>query len=96
MPDDAALPEAPHEFFEKKSRAAVLKHGILKRHIVPFVSKTGSMSRSNRVVVIYGYARLGRYANSAPGSSWRAWSGTVEDHLDKGSAARVRVLYYEF
>jgi len=56
------------EFFTSKRAAAVLKHAILSGYLVPFASKTGSMSTGNRVVIVDGYAGAGRYDDGQPGS----------------------------
>jgi three-Cys-motif partner protein len=56
------------EFFTAKKAAAVLKHGILSRYVLPFATKTGSTSRDGRVVVLDGYAGEGRYEDGSPGS----------------------------
>jgi three-Cys-motif partner protein len=54
--------------FRKEKAAAVLKHGILSRYIVPFAAKTGSTSKDSRVVVPDGYAGEARYEDRSPGS----------------------------
>jgi three-Cys-motif partner protein len=56
------------KFFAHKKPAAVLKHAILRRYVVPFASKTGSTSRGHRVVIVDGYAGAGRYEDGEPGS----------------------------
>jgi three-Cys-motif partner protein len=56
------------DFFEKPQPAAVLKHGILKRYVPVFASKTGSQSEGGRVVYIDGYAGEGLYKDGSPGS----------------------------
>jgi len=56
------------EFFVAKKAAAVLKHGILSRYVLPFATKTGSRSKDGRVVVLDGYAGEGRYEDNSPGS----------------------------
>lgn len=45
------------DYFEKKQAAAVLKHGILRRYLHVFVSKTGSPA--GEVVYVDGYAGPG-------------------------------------
>ncbi|MHA6627712.1 three-Cys-motif partner protein TcmP [Pseudonocardia sichuanensis] len=55
-------------FFKSKRAAAVLKHAILARYVVPFAAKTGSTSTGNRVVLVDGYAGAGRYEDGEPGS----------------------------
>ncbi|MFC7245168.1 three-Cys-motif partner protein TcmP [Catellatospora aurea] len=55
-------------FFVNKKAAAVLKHGILRSYVVPFVSKIGKYSTDSRVVFLDGYAGPGRYADGTPGS----------------------------
>lgn len=66
---DADVDVSPGDpFFISKNAAAVLKHGILSRYIVPFASKVGSTSEGKRVVVLDGYAGPGRYADGTEGS----------------------------
>jgi len=59
---------APSEFFETRQAAAALKHGILRRYLHTFCSKTGSTSQDHRVVFLDGYAGEGVYADGQPGS----------------------------
>lgn len=59
---------AKRDFFEKPQPAAVLKHGILRRYVPVFASKTGSQSAGGRVVYIDGYAGEGLYKDGSPGS----------------------------
>jgi three-Cys-motif partner protein len=74
--DDAAedvTEEESHQdpddpFFVTKKAAAVLKHGILKSYLTPFVSKVGSTSTGKRVGLLDGYAGPGRYKDGTPGS----------------------------
>jgi three-Cys-motif partner protein len=49
------------DFFESKKAAAILKHAILSRYLVPFAAKTGSRSPGGRVAFVDGYAGEGRY-----------------------------------
>ncbi len=56
------------EFFRKKRAAAVLKHGVLSRYLVPFTTKTSSAATGGRVVVLDGYAGSGRYDDGSAGS----------------------------
>jgi three-Cys-motif partner protein len=61
--------EVPNQsFFEAQRPAALLKHGILRRYLRPFVQKTGSTSRHGRVAYIDGYAGPGVYDDGSPGS----------------------------
>jgi three-Cys-motif partner protein len=55
-------------FFVEKRAAAVLKHGILKRYLHIFCSKTGYTSEAHRVVYLDGYAGPGIYSDGQPGS----------------------------
>jgi three-Cys-motif partner protein len=55
-------------FFEEQQAAAVLKHGILRRYLHVFASKTGSASPENRVYYLDGYAGAGSYDDGTPGS----------------------------
>ncbi len=55
-------------FFKSKQAAAVLKHAILSKYIVPFTAKAGFRSDGNRVVIVDGYAGRGRYEDGRPGS----------------------------
>ncbi len=54
-------------FFKAPQPAAVLKHGILKRYVVVFASKTGSRS-GGKVIFLDGYAGPGRYESGDPAS----------------------------
>jgi len=64
------LVEALHSqpFFRSKRAAAVLKHAILAKYVVPFAAETGSTSTGKRVVIVDGYAGAGRYEDGKPGS----------------------------
>lgn len=55
-------------FFRSRRTAAVLKHAILAKYVVPFASKTGSTATGKRVVIVDGYAGAGRYDDGEPGS----------------------------
>ncbi|MGO4635032.1 three-Cys-motif partner protein TcmP [Streptomyces sp. 2RAF24] len=55
-------------FFVSKKAAAVLKHAILDKYVVPFASKVGKYARDGRVVYLDGYAGPGRYDDGTPGS----------------------------
>ncbi|MER6655239.1 three-Cys-motif partner protein TcmP [Streptomyces sp. NPDC000971] len=55
-------------FFVSKKAAAVLKHEILNRYVVPFASKVGSYAPDGRVVYLDSYAGPGRYEDGTPGS----------------------------
>jgi three-Cys-motif partner protein len=59
---------ADDEFFVAKKAAAVLKHGILQRYVLPFAMKVTSTSTDKRVVILDGYAGEGRYEDGSPGS----------------------------
>lgn len=58
----------PATFFSSPQGAAILKHGILRRYLVPFVSKVGSTSTGHRVVYIDTHAGGGTYDDGTPGS----------------------------
>lgn len=55
-------------FFDEPAGPAVLKHGLLRRYLYVFGSKTGARSPGRRVVYVDGYAGAGRYANGDDGS----------------------------
>ncbi|MFD3818289.1 three-Cys-motif partner protein TcmP [Streptomyces rubiginosohelvolus] len=55
-------------FFVSKKAAAVLKHAILDKYVVPFASKVGKYAPDGRVVYLDGYAGPGRYDDGTPGS----------------------------
>jgi three-Cys-motif partner protein len=59
---------ADEAFFRARKAAAVLKHGVLSRYVLPFATKVGSTSEGHRVVVLDGYAGEGRYDDRTPGS----------------------------
>jgi hypothetical protein len=54
-------------FFGERTAAAVLKHGILSRHLPVYATKTGTYSRDRMVVYFDAYAGQGRYKDGAPG-----------------------------
>ena len=56
------------QFFDEKRAAAILKHGILKRYLHVFCSKSGHKSEGHRVVYLDGYAGPGTYTDGQPGS----------------------------
>jgi three-Cys-motif partner protein len=58
----------PATFFESPQGAAILKHGILRQYLSPFVSKTGSASADHRVVYVDTHAGGGAYDEGTPGS----------------------------
>ncbi|QJY44812.1 three-Cys-motif partner protein TcmP [Pseudonocardia broussonetiae] len=60
--------DSQQPFFRSRRAAAVLKHAILAKYVVPFASKTGSTSTGKRVVIVDGYAGAGRYEDGSPGS----------------------------
>ncbi|MDX3657949.1 three-Cys-motif partner protein TcmP [Streptomyces sp. ID05-26A] len=67
--EEAASELSPADpFFVSKQAAAVLKHGILSRYIVPFTMKVGSTAENKRVVYIDGYAGAGIYNDGTKGS----------------------------
>jgi three-Cys-motif partner protein len=55
-------------FFRERRPAAVLKHGILRRYLRVFASKTGSTSPDGRVAFLDGYSGPGEYDDGTPGS----------------------------
>jgi three-Cys-motif partner protein len=55
-------------FFREHRPAAVLKHGILRRYLRVFASKTGSTARDHRVAYLDGYSGPGEYQDGTPGS----------------------------
>ncbi|WP_079163951.1 three-Cys-motif partner protein TcmP [Streptomyces parvulus] len=55
-------------FFVSKKAAAILKHEILNRYVVPFASKVGRYAPNGRVVYLDSYAGPGRYEDGTPGS----------------------------
>jgi len=66
-----AYPEAitgQPKFFKEQRPAAVLKHGILRRYLRVFASKTGSTAADNRVAYLDGYSGPGEYQDGTPGS----------------------------
>lgn len=63
---------SPHDedggFWNERRAAAALKHGILRRYLPVFVTKTGAYSRDGQVLYFDGYAGRGRYDDGSPGS----------------------------
>ncbi|HEV7720415.1 MAG TPA: three-Cys-motif partner protein TcmP, partial [Iamia sp.] len=55
-------------FFEEPQGAAVFKHALLGRYLVPFVTKTGSRSAGGRVAYLDAFAGAGSYEDGSPGS----------------------------
>ncbi|MFG2600676.1 three-Cys-motif partner protein TcmP [Streptomyces sp. NPDC048462] len=55
-------------FFVSKKAAAVLKHALLDKYVVPFASKVGKWAPDGRVVYLDGYAGPGRYDDGTSGS----------------------------
>jgi len=62
------MTNSPSAFFAERQPAAVLKHGILRRYLQPFASKTGMTAPGRRVVYLDGYAGPGTYDDGMPGS----------------------------
>jgi three-Cys-motif partner protein len=56
------------QFFSEQRPAAVLKHGILRRYLHVFASKTGSTAPDRRVAYLDGYSGPGEYRDGTPGS----------------------------
>jgi three-Cys-motif partner protein len=56
------------QFFGERRPAAVLKHGILRRYLHVFASKTGSTAPGRRVAYLDGYSGPGEYQDGTPGS----------------------------
>ena len=54
------------DFFDTPQAAAVLKHGVLRRHFASFATKTGSVA--GEVVYLDGYAGPGLYSDGSEGS----------------------------
>lgn len=87
----ASLPSVPsRSFFDTKKPPAILKHGIVKRHLPRFAGKVGRSSRSGRVAVLDTHAGAGYYADGSPGSP--ALAVTTADAL---SNRDVRCLFVE-
>ncbi|MCW2738886.1 three-Cys-motif partner protein TcmP [Nocardioides sp.] len=89
------------EFHKTKKSAAVLKHGIIDSYAPPFIGKTGSRSKGNRVAFIDGYAGPGRYSSEEEGSGAmllrhaKAHAGmprTVECHFVEEDADTIAAL----
>lgn len=94
------------DFHKSKQSAAVLKHAIIDSYATPFGSKTGSVSKDNRVAFIDGYAGPGRYEDGKEGSgamllrkaqelAKMATPRNVECHFvedDADTVARLRVV----
>jgi three-Cys-motif partner protein len=66
MPSSAS--DAAAGFWSERKTASVLKHGVLRRYLPVFVTKTGTYSLGNRVVYFDGYAGKGRYDDGTQGS----------------------------
>lgn len=55
-------------FWSERRGAAALKHGVLRRYLVVYVTKTGTYAPGRRVVYFDGFAGRGRYEDGAEGS----------------------------
>jgi three-Cys-motif partner protein len=55
-------------FFDDKKAAAVLKHAILDKYLIPYAMKTGKFAPAGRVAFVDGYAGEGRYDGGEEGS----------------------------
>ena len=55
------------DFWTDKELPAILKHEILKRYVPTFVAKLSSTN--SKVVLIDGYAGMGRYESGQSGSA---------------------------
>lgn len=58
---------ANEHFFDERQPAAVQKHGILRRYVVIFATKTGSIAKG-RTAIVDGNAGPGRYNDGSEGS----------------------------
>jgi three-Cys-motif partner protein len=81
-------------FFESARPAAVLKHGILRRYVRPFVQKVGSTSKGRRVAYIDGYAGPGVYDDGAPGSPAVAVE-IAKEIVDAAGTSRIDGYFVE-
>lgn len=64
----ASAPTRAKGFFDEKKLPAVLKHGIVRRHLPRFAGKVGRTSRSGRVALLDTHAGAGYYDDGSPGS----------------------------
>lgn len=64
--DERGAEERRQKLFETRRAAAMLKHAILGRYLVPFAAKAGYSTDHHRVVIIDGYAGAGRYEDGKP------------------------------
>jgi three-Cys-motif partner protein len=82
------------DFFVKKKPAAVLKHGVVRRHLPKFAGKLGSRSPTGRVSLLETHAGAGYYQDGSPGSP--AFAITTADALAGLRNPRdVRCLFVE-
>ena len=82
-------------FFSEKKAAAVLKHGILSRYVLPFATKVASRSKDGRVVVLDGYAGEGRYDDRSPGSPIYMIESARAHAAQKGGPRSLELIFIE-
>lgn len=82
---------AKKSFFVAPQPAAVLKHGILRRYVTVFASKTGAGAPGKKVVYLDGYAGPGRYDGGEPGSPALA----IESARNVADYRRLHCIFVE-
>jgi three-Cys-motif partner protein len=85
-----AKPSPITDFFDEKKLPAVLKHGIVKRHLPKFAGKVGRTAPSGRVALLDTHAGAGYYSDGSPGSP--AIAVTTADALRH---REIRCLFVE-
>lgn len=81
-------------FWSERKTAAVLKHGVLRRYLPVFATKTGTYARDGRVVYFDGYAGQGRYDDDSEGSPVIA-ARLAEQLSQMGSPRRLDLFLVE-
>ncbi|GAB2613809.1 three-Cys-motif partner protein TcmP [Pseudactinotalea suaedae] len=88
-PTPVAVTPKRDDFHLAKQAPAVLKHGIIRRYVTPFIAKVGSTSEGNRVVLVDGFAGAGSYTDGTPGSA------LLLAQAARGSSRNVTLLLCE-
>lgn len=79
------------DFFKAPQPAAVLKHGILRRYVQVFASKTGSQSSGGKVIFLDGYAGPGMYETGDPASPMLA----IQTGREISTSRNLRCVFVE-
>jgi three-Cys-motif partner protein len=81
-------------FFDEIQAAAILKHGILRRYLPVYATKTGTYARGRMVIYFDGYAGQGRYEDGRPGSPLIA-AGVARTIASQRNPRKLRLFLVE-